>query len=152
MQASIGVDVSGTVYELTGDDVTGHLHMYLAKSSDHGASFPIQLQLTSGTRDQIMPWLAVTPGGRVDTVFYDYDETTGLMDVVYGQIAPAGSAMSQTIVQRGIDGDAQPPRGPGTSPFMGDYLGVDSVPGLVAISWTGIGPVSQDAFAATIKP
>jgi hypothetical protein len=152
MQASIGVDSIGTVYELTGDYVTGRLHMYLAKSTDHGTSFPTQLQLTSGVRDQIMPWMSVTPGGRVDTVFYDYDETTGLMDTVYGQVQAGGSSMSRTVLQRGIDGDAQPPRGPGHAPFMGDYLGIDSVPGLVAVSWTGIGPVSQDAYAATLKP
>jgi hypothetical protein len=152
MQASIGVDAGGTVYELTGDYVTGYLHMYLAKSTDHGASFPSQLQLTGGTRDQIMPWMAVTPGGRVDTVFYDYDEATGLMDTVYGQVAAGGTRMSQTVVQRGIDGDAQPPRGPGHSPFMGDYIGIDSLPNLVAIVWTGIGPVSQDVFSATLKP
>jgi hypothetical protein len=152
MQASIGVDSSGTVYELTGDSVTGYLHMYLAKSTDHGASFPTQLQLTTGTRDQIMPWLAVTPSGRVDTVFYDYDEATGLMDAVYGQVPAGKSQMSQTIVQRAIDGDAQPPRGPGGAPFMGDYLGVDSLASLVAIAWTGIGPVSQDVYAATLTP
>jgi hypothetical protein len=151
MQASIGVDSRGIVYELTGDYVTGYLHMYLAKSTDRGVSFSTQ-QLTSGTRDQIMPWMAVTPGGRVDTVFYDYDETTGLMDTVYGQVPAGGSQMSQSIVQSGIDGDAQPPRGPGHSPFMGDYIGIDSLPNLVAIAWTGIGPVSQDVFAAAISP
>ncbi len=43
--------------------------MYLAKSTDNGASFPTQAQLTSGTRDQVMPWMSVTPGGRVDTIF-----------------------------------------------------------------------------------
>ena len=152
MQASIGVDSSGTVYDLTGDDVSGYLHMYLAKSTDHGASFPTQQQLTSGTRDQVMPWMSVTPGGRVDTVFYDYDESTGLMDAVYGQVPAGGSTMSRTVVQTGIDGDAQPPRGPGHTPFMGDYLGIDSLPNLVALSWTGIGPVSQDVFSATLKP
>jgi hypothetical protein len=35
---------------------------------------------------------------------------------------------------------------------MGDYLGIDSLSNLVAVSWTGIGPVSQDVFAATLKP
>jgi hypothetical protein len=60
--------------------------------------------------------------------------------------------MSRTVIQGGIDGDAQPPRGPGRDPFMGDYLGIDSLPGLVAVGWTGIGPISQDVFAATIKP
>ena len=152
MQASIGVDSDGTVYELTGDYVTGYLHMYLAKSTDHGASFPTQLQLTTGTRDQIMPWMAVTPGGRVDAVFYDYDEATGLMDTVYGQVPAGGSTMSRTVVQSGIDGDAQPPRGPGRAPFMGDYLGIDSFGGLVAIAWTGTGPISQDVYAATLTP
>jgi hypothetical protein len=152
MQASIGVDAAGTVYELTGDDVTGHLHMYLAKSTDHGASFPTQLQLTSGSHDEVMPWMSVTPGGRVDTVYYDYDETTGLMDVDYGQVAPGGSSLSRTVVQTGIDGDSQPPRGAGGTPFMGDYIGIDSTAGLVALAWTGNGPLSQDAWAATLKP
>lgn len=152
MQASIGVDAAGTVYELTGDDVTGHLHMYLAKSTDHGASFPTQLQLTSGNHDEVMPWMSVTPAGRVDTVYYDYDESTGLMDVDYGQVAPGGSTLTRTVVQSGINGDSQPPRGAGGAPFMGDYIGIDSTPGLVALAWTGNGPLSQDAWAATLTP
>jgi hypothetical protein len=152
MQGSIGVDANGTVYELTGDDVTGHLHMYLAKSADHGASFPTQLQLTSGSHDEVMPWMSVTPAGRVDTVYYDYDESTGLMDVDYGQVAPGGSTLSRTVVQSGIDGDSQPPRGAGGTPFMGDYIGIDSTSGLVALAWTGNGPLSQDAWAATLTP
>ncbi len=152
MQASIGVDATGTVYELTGDDVTGHLHMYLATSTDHGTSFPTQLQLTSGSHDEVMPWMSVTPGGRVDTIYYDYDESTGLMDVDYGQVAPGGSTLSRTVVQSGIDGDSQPPRGAGGTPFMGDYIGIDSTAGLVALAWTGNGPLSQDAWAATLRP
>jgi hypothetical protein len=152
MQGSIGVDADGTVYELTGDYVTGYLHMYLAKSTDHGASFPTQLQLSSGSHDEVMPWMSVTTGGRVDTIFYDYDESTGLMDVDYGQVAPGGSTMSRTVVQRGIDGDSQPPRGAGHAAFMGDYIGIDSIGGLVALAWTGNGPLSQDAWAATLKP
>jgi hypothetical protein len=152
MQASIGVDAAGKVYELTGDYVTGHLHMYLAKSTDNGLTFPTQLQLTSGTHDEVMPWLSVTPSGRVDTVFYEYSEASGLMDTVYGQVPPGGSVMSRTVVQSGIDGDAQPPRGPGRSPFMGDYLGIDSFGNTVALSWTGNGPLSQDVFSATLTP
>jgi hypothetical protein len=152
MQGSIGVDANGVVYELTGDYVTGHLQMYLAKSTDQGASFPSQLQLTSGTHDAVMPWMSVTPGGRVDTIYYDYDEATGLMDVVYGQVAAGGSTLSRTVVQGGIDGDSQPPRGAGGTPFMGDYNGIDSTAGLVALAWTGNGPLSQDAWAATLKP
>jgi hypothetical protein len=152
MQASIGVDASGTVYELTGDYVSGFLHLYLAKSTDHGGSFPAQILLTSGSHDEVMPWMSVTTGGRVDTIFYDYDEATGLMDVDYGQVPAGGSTMSRTVVQRGIDGDSQPPRGAGGTPFMGDYIGIDSTAGLVALAWTGNGSLSQDAWAATLKP
>ena len=152
MQASIGVDAAGTVYELTGDSVSGNLHMYLAKSIDHGASFPTQIQLTSGTRDQVMPWMAVTPGGRVDTIYYDYSESTGLMDVDYGQVAAGGTTMSQTVVQRNINGESQPPRGPDHSAFMGDYIGIDSLPNAVGLAWTGNGPLSQDVWSATLTP
>jgi hypothetical protein len=152
MQASLGVGWDGTVYELTGDYVTGKLHMYLAKSTDHGASFPTQIQLTAGARDQVMPWMSVTPGGRIDTIFYDYDESTGLMDVVYGQVPAGATTMSQTVLQRGIDGESQPPRGPGHGAFMGDYIGIDSAAGVVATAWTGNGPISQDVFSATLRP
>ncbi|MGZ6339367.1 MAG: sialidase family protein [Candidatus Limnocylindrales bacterium] len=152
MQASIGVEADGTVDLLTGDFVTGNLDMYLARSTDHGRSFPSQVNLTSDPSDQVMPWLSVAPSGRLDMIFYDYSRSTGLMDAVYGQVAATGTTMTRTVVQRGIDGDAQPPGGPGHTPFMGDYLGIDSTDNLVALSWTGNGPVSQDVFAATLRP
>ncbi len=152
MQASIGVEADGTVDLLTGDFVTGNLDMYLARSTDHGLSFPSQVNLTSDPSDQVMAWMSIAPGGRIDMIFYDYDRSTGLMDAVYGQLAVGGSTMSRLTVQSGIDGDAQPPRGPDHNPFMGDYLGVDSIDTLVAVSWTGNGPESQDVWAATLLP
>jgi hypothetical protein len=99
-----------------------------------------------------MPWLSIAPNGRLDTIFYDYNRSTGLMDAVYGQVAHGGSTMTRTVLQTGIDGDAQPPRGPDGTPFMGDYLGIDSTDNLVAVSWTGNGPQSQDVFSATLVP
>jgi hypothetical protein len=154
MQASVAVAPDGTVDELTGDFATGNLDMYLARSSDHGATFPAgaQVNLTNDANDQVMPWMSMAPNGRIDTIFYDYSRATGLMDAVYGQVAPGGSTMARTVLQGGIDGDAQPPRGPGGSPFMGDYLGIDSLNGLVATAWTGNGPQSQDVFSATLTP
>ena len=65
---------------------------------------------------------------------------------------PKATAMSRSIVQSGIDGDAQPPRGAGHTPFMGDYIGIDSTNDLVVVSWTGNGPLSQDVFAAALRP
>jgi hypothetical protein len=154
MQGSIGVEANGTVDELTGDFVTGNLDMYLARSTDGGLTFPAsaQVNLTHDLNDQVMPWLSVAPNGRLDTVFYDYNRSSGLMDAVYGQVAPGGTTMTRTVLQSGIDGDAQPPRGPGGTPFMGDYLGIDSLNGVVATAWTGEGPQSQDAFSATLTP
>lgn len=154
MQASVGVQPDGTVVELTGDYATGNLDMYLARSTDHGATFPAaaQVNLTHDQNDQVMPWMSVAPNGRIDTIFYDYNRSSGLMDAVYGQVSAGGSTMTRTILQSGIDGDAQPPRGPGHSAFMGDYLGIDSTASLVALAWTGNGPLSQDAWAATVKP
>jgi hypothetical protein len=152
MQASIAVAADGTVDLLTGDFVTGNLDMYLARSTDHGRSFPSQVNLTSDPNDQVMAWLSLAPSGRIDTIFYDYNRTTGLMDAVYGQLPAGGATMSRTVLQSGIDGDAQPPRGPDGNPFMGDYLGIDSTDDLVAVAWTGNGPASQDVYAATLRP
>jgi hypothetical protein len=152
MQASIGVEAEGTVDLLTGDFVTGNLDMYLARSTNHGRSFPSQVNLTRDSNDQVMPWMSIATSGRIDTIFYDYKRSTGLMNAVYGQVAPKGMTMTRTVIQRDIDGDAQPPRGPGHTPFMGDYLGIDSTNNLVAVSWTGNGPASQDVYAATLRP
>jgi hypothetical protein len=154
MQASIGVESDGTIDLLTGDFATGNLDMYLARSHDHGASFPAsqQANLTNDVNDQVMPWMSVRPSGRLDLVYYDYNRATGLMDADYGQVAAGSTTLARTVVQSGIDGDAQPPRGAGHAPFMGDYIGIDSTDKLVAISWTGNGPVSQDVFSATLKP
>ena len=152
MQASIGVEADGTIDLLTGDYVTGNLDMYLARSTDHGRSFPSQVNLSNDSNDQVMPWMSIAPNGRIDMIFYDYNRATGLMDAVYGQLAVNGTAMSRLTVQSGIDGDAQPPRGPGHDPFMGDYNGVDSTDTLVAVSWTGNGPASQDVWTATLRP
>jgi hypothetical protein len=93
-----------------------------------------------------------TASGRIDAIFYDYNRSSGLMGAVHGQVAPKGATMARTVIQRGIAGDAQPPRGPGHTPFMGDYLGIDSTANLVAVSWTGNGPASQDVYAATLLP
>jgi hypothetical protein len=152
MQASIGIEADGTVDLLTGDFVTGNLDMYLARSTDHGLSFPSQVNLTNDASDQVMPWMSIAPNGRIDTIFYDYNRSTGLMDAVYGQTPAKGSTLSRTVIQTGIDGDAQPPRGPGFTPFMGDYLGIDSTNTVVAVSWTGNGPDSQDVYSATLAP
>jgi hypothetical protein len=152
MQASLAVEANGTVDLLTGDFVTGNLDMYLARSSDHGVSFPSQVNLTSDPADQVMPWMAVAPNGRIDMIFYNYDRSTGRMDAVYGQVAPGSTTMSRMTVQSGIDGDAQPPRGPGGTPFIGDYIGIDSTDAFVAVAWTGNGPVSQDVYAAALRP
>jgi hypothetical protein len=152
MQASIGVEEDGTVDLLTGDYITGNLDMYLARSFDHGLTFPQQSNLTADTNDQVMAWQSVRPGGRIDTIFYDYNRSTELMDAVYGQVLPGGSTMARTTLDTGIDGDAQPPRGPGGTPFWGDYIGIDSLDSLVALAWTCNGALSQEVCSATLVP
>jgi hypothetical protein len=151
MQASIGVESDGTVDELTGDFATGNGEMIVARSYDHGISFPAQGNVSNDAADQVMPWESVRPNGRIDTIFYNYYRD-GTMDAVYGQIAPKTWTMTRTTLQRGINGDAQPPRGAGHTAFWGDYIGIDSLDSLVALAWTGNGPLSQDIWAATVTP
>jgi hypothetical protein len=40
----------------------------------------------------------------------------------------------------------------GGIPFIGDYIGIDSTDALVAVAWTGNGPISQDVYAAALRP
>jgi hypothetical protein len=35
---------------------------------------------------------------------------------------------------------------------MGDDIGIDSTDGVVAVVWTGNGPLSQDIFSASLTP
>jgi hypothetical protein len=151
MQASIGVEADGTVDLLTGDYVTGNLDLYIARSTNHGITFPAsqQANLTHDPSDEVMPWLSVRPGGRLDIISYDYHRDTSLMDVFYGQVADGATTMSRTYVATGINGNIQPP---GSTPFMGDYIGIDSLANRVALSWTGNGPASQDAFSTVLAP
>jgi hypothetical protein len=151
MQASIGVESDGTVDLLTGDYVTGNLDIYIARSTDHGTTFPAsqQANLTNDASDEVMPWLSVRPGGRLDIISYDYHRDTALMDVFYGQVADGATTMSRTYLAYGINGNIQPP---GSTPFMGDYIGIDSLANRVALSWTGNGPASQDVFSSVLTP
>jgi hypothetical protein len=71
------------------------------------------------------------------------------MDVFYGQVADGATTMSRTYLAYGINGNIQPP---GSTPFMGDYIGIDSLANRVAVSWTGNGPASQDVFSSVLTP
>jgi uncharacterized protein YbjT (DUF2867 family) len=71
---------------------------------------------------------------------------------VLGRTVQAVAASLDPSPKRGIDGDAQPPRGPGGTPFIGDYIGIDSTDALVAVAFTGDGPVSQDVYTAALRP
>src|SRR5215208_6756612 len=99
-----------------------------------------------------MPWMSVAPNGRIDTIFYDYNRASGLMDAVYGQVGSGGTTLARTVLQTGIDGDAQPPRGAGHTPFWGDYIGIDSTNALVALAWTCNGAASQEVCSANVLP
>jgi hypothetical protein len=153
-QPWIEVEPGGRVDVLLSDYVTGHVDMYLARSLDHGATWPNQVNLTSNSpgRDSALPRMSLAPSGRIDIIFYDYDEATGTMAADYGQIAAGGSTMTTTVLQSGINGNLQPPRGAGERPFIGDYIGIDSTDQTVATAWTGNGPLSQDVFSGVVTP
>jgi hypothetical protein len=153
MQASIGVAPDGTIDLLTGDFVTGNLDIYLARSSDHGASFPSQVNLTNDASDQVMPWLSVAPSGRIDVIFYDYVRSPSRLAVVYGQVPAGGTTMARTVLQDNVL----------AGNFMGDYLGIDTAKSVadptndvVALAWIAgrCGPSDDclEVYAAALTP
>src|SRR6266540_2878018 len=71
--------------------------------------------------DAAMPWMSVTPTGWVDTIFYDYNRTSGLMDAVYGQVAPGGPRPPAELRRRASKPDRATRRATRKAPALTAY-------------------------------
>jgi hypothetical protein len=68
------------------------------------------------------------------------------MDLSYGKVADGATTMSRTYVASGINGNIQPP---GSTPFMGDYIGIDSLANGAARSFSVLLSGSNVAQSST---
>jgi hypothetical protein len=135
--ASMGVDVSkgkdrGSVYVCWGDTRNGDPDVFLIVSRDGGETWTQPQRVNNDPlgngKEQWFPWVAVDPvDGAVNIAYYDRGAQPETMaDVTLARSVDGG----RTFVYHKVNKDAYDLSKLG---FFGDYLGIDSFGGRVAV-------------------
>ncbi len=125
---------NGRVYVVFSDQRNGthNTDVFLCFSDDEGTSWsePSRINDDTGETQQFFPWLTVDPTtGAVAVVFYDRRNTEGdATDVTIAVSNNGGESFTNTIVSN----DSFTPW---SSVFFGDYIGIDSLDGIVYATW-----------------
>jgi hypothetical protein len=136
---SIGVDIGkgkdrGSVYVCWADARNGDPDVFLTASRDGGETWSEPLRVNKDAKgngkEQWFPWLVVDPlDGSVNIAYYDRGAQEGtLTDVTLARSVDGG----RTFVYYKLNGEAHDLSKLG---FFGDYLGIDSHGGRVAVLW-----------------
>jgi len=134
---------SGSVYAVWQDGSLGNSDILLVYSRDKGMTWssPIKVNTDTTTNDQFFPFISVARNGRVDVVFYDRrnDPSNFLLDVFAGVSYDGGvSFRNRRITDAQID--------PGTTIFIGDYIGVTSLNDSFYPGWCGVANGQEEIF------
>jgi hypothetical protein len=136
---SLGVDITkgkdrGSIYVCWADCRNGQANVFLIVSRDHGETWSqpqrIGSDATGNRREQWFPWLTVDPvDGALNIAFYDRGAQTGtLTDLTLARSVDGG----RTFACYKLNEAAYELR---RMKFFGDYLGIDSYGGRVAVLW-----------------
>ena len=149
--------VAGQLFVAGSSDISGTMRVVFASSQDGGATWSAATTIgipSGGSSDhQLLPALAVDSQDKVNVVYYDLAQPSGLYNTflvsapaggTFSTPAPLSSASSQEFYPFGID------------PFAGGHL-VAAVSGGVYAAWTDTrrGTVTngkEDIFFATTVP
>lgn len=162
---AIGADITqgkdqGSIYIAWADARNGDPDVFLIASRDGGASWSKPLRVNNDAKgngkEQWFPWLAVDPvDGSVNIAYYDRGAQEGtLTDVTLARSTDGG----RTFVYTKLNDTAYDLSKMG---FFGDYLGLDSYGGRVAVLWMhpmdnskklGISSAVLDFEAGTQEP
>ena len=109
-------------------------------------------ETATGT-DQLYPWMTASPdGSRLDLIYDDlgYDPAGYLVDVSYAASWDGGVTWARTrVTPEGFDANLFPP---GATPFIGDYIQIESFTAEARLAWTGNGDASTEIFTTTVRP
>jgi hypothetical protein len=139
---------SGTIYIVWFDNRNGtpantNTDVFLAKSTDAGATWSPPQVVSAAAGDQWHPWVAVAPDGTVDVMFQDrsYDAANSKYGITLARLQPGSSQFALQRVDTGLSDPnhslwfSDPPGGQAS--FIGDYNGMAiGSDGVTHLLWT----------------
>jgi alpha-glucosidase len=152
---SLGVDISkgkdrGSIYVCWADTRHGDADIFLIVSRDGGTTWSQPLRVNNDARgngkEQWFPWLVVDPvDGSVNIAYYDRGAQAGtLTDLTLARSVDGG----RTFAYHKLNDQVHDLSKMG---FFGDYIGVDSHGGRVAVLWMHpIGPARRLGISSAV--
>jgi hypothetical protein len=155
---------NGDMYVTWADGRAGDSDVLLRRSTDDGKTWGDFVRVNRGTEGdgvpQDMPSVSVSPGGRIDVVYYDrtLDRRGSTADVLLSSSTNSGKSFPKTF--RLSTQSSNRKVGPEGSPFsqeadFGTRLAIASLPGGAVAAWTDtrngtLDTDKQDIFAASV--
>ncbi len=161
---AFAISSGGDMVAAWADGRNGDSDILLRRSTDDGKTWGKFVRVNRGTvRDgvpQDMPAVAISPGGRIDVVYYDrtLDRRGATADVLMSSSTDSGKSFSKTF--RLSTQSSNRKIGPDGSPFsmeadFGTHLAIASLPGGAIAAWTDtrngtLDSGKQDIFSASV--
>lgn len=155
---------NGDLVAVWADGRSGDSDILLRRSTDDGRTWAKPVTVNRGTAGdgvpQDMPSVGVSPGGRIDVVYYDrtLDRRGSTADVLLSSSSNSGRSFSKTV--RLSTQSSNRKIGPEGSPFaqeadFGTRIAVASLPGGAVAAWTdtrngNVDGGKQDIFSASV--
>jgi len=113
----------------SGDQATNtNTDVILFKSSDGGNTWsgPVRVNQDKGNHDQFQPWIAVTPKGQLDVMYFDRRNSPEnyLIDTYLSRSNDGGKTFTDTRVSDRMWDPAINPPTSVSGQFIGDYQGI----------------------------
>lgn len=152
---SMGVDVtngpnSGKIYVLWGDTRNGDPDVFLISSSDGGETWSPRQRINTDEprngKEQWFPSISVDPiDGSINIAYYDRGGQDGTKsDVMFARSVGGGKSFTHIKLNDEVYDLSR-------VGFFGDYLGIDSYGGRVAVLWMHpYGPTKKLGISSTI--
>ncbi|HKP52205.1 MAG TPA: S-layer homology domain-containing protein [Chloroflexia bacterium] len=141
--------VNGYLYAVWADYRNGDADILLSRSTDNGNTWGAPTRVNddplANGKDQYFPWIASSEDGLVHVAWHDEreDPNGAQYKAYYTYSSDHGATWAGNIAV------STAPSNPGSSTFIGDYAGIDAVPGVVMPVWTDIRVgANQNAYTA----
>jgi hypothetical protein len=162
---AFAISEDGDMVAVWADGRSGDSDILLRRSTDGGKTWSKLVQVNRGTVGdavpQDMPSVSVSPGGRIDVVYYDrsIDRRGSTADVLLSSSSNSGKTFPKTF--RLSKQSSNRKVGPDGSPFsqeadFGTRIAVASLPGATIAAWTDTrngtpDTDKQDIFSASVR-